>query len=105
MEFTVSGNSSYEFAINGGRFQDDPIFNNVLAGPNTVVINDKNGCGATEPLPFLVVGFSKFFTPNGDNSNPTWEVYGLDQLGTVSLEVYDRYGKVIRIMNDISGWQ
>ena len=63
VEFVVEGNGDYEYAINGGEFQDDPIFLDVPPGLNTVIVNDKNGCGTTEPIEFLVVGYPKFLRP------------------------------------------
>ncbi len=49
IEIIPAGNGDYEYAINGGPFQESPIFNDVPPGINTVVINDRNGCGTTEP--------------------------------------------------------
>jgi len=60
IEIVVNGDSSYEYSVNGSDFQDDPVFNNVPVGVNTVVVNDKNGCGTSEPLEFLVTGFRNF---------------------------------------------
>jgi len=41
----------YEYAYKmEGEFQDDPVFNNVAARAKYVIINDKNGCGITEPI-------------------------------------------------------
>ncbi|MEO2052645.1 MAG: GTP cyclohydrolase, partial [Allomuricauda sp.] len=52
IEIIPVGDGDYEYAINGGEFQDDPFFYDVPPGLNTVVINDKNGCGTTEPIEF-----------------------------------------------------
>lgn len=86
----------YEFAINGGEFQDSPIFDNVPPGENTLIINDKKGCGITEPMPFLVVGYPKFFTPNGDGVHDNWEVYGISTLINPVISIFDRYGKLLK---------
>ena|GEM_PF-5641417 len=55
IKIKVQGTSLYEYAINGGEFQDSVTFFNIPQGINTVVVNDKNGCGITEPISFLVV--------------------------------------------------
>ncbi len=104
IEIFVDGNSSYEYAINGGEFQDDPVFNDVPPGINTVIINDKNGCGITEPLDFLVVGYPKFFTPNGDLINDTWNILGIETLDNPMVFVFDRYGKLLIQMGPNGGW-
>ncbi|MFK7811482.1 MAG: T9SS type B sorting domain-containing protein, partial [Maribacter sp.] len=94
----------YEFAINGGEFQDDPVFLDVPPGLNTVIINDKNGCGITEPLDFLVVGYPKFFTPNGDGMHETWNVLGIETLEDPVVFVFDRYGKLLKQLSATGGW-
>lgn len=104
IEFNVDGNGSYEYAINNGEFQDSPIFNDVPPGMNTVIINDKNGCGTTEPIEFLVVGYPKFFTPNGDFINDTWNVQGIAELDNPVVSIFDRYGKFLRQLNAASTW-
>lgn len=96
---------SYEYAINGGEFQDSPIFIDVPPGENTVVINDKNGCGMTDPIPFLVVGYPKFFTPNGDGIHDAWNILGIETLTNPSVFIFDRYGKLLKQLDETTiGW-
>lgn len=95
IEVFVMGNGDYEYAINEGEFQDSAVFNDVPPGINTVVINDKNGCGTTEPIEFLVLGYPKFFTPNSDGTNDTWNIKGIETLENPRVLVFDRYGKLL----------
>jgi gliding motility-associated-like protein len=104
IEIIVDGDGDYEYAINDGVFQDDPIFINVPPGINTVVINDKNGCGTTEPIEFLVVGYPKFFTPNGDGINDAWNIKGIETLTNPLVFVFDRYGKLLKQLGAVGGW-
>ncbi len=104
IEIFIDGDSSYEYAINGGEFQDEAIFDNVPPGVNTVIINDKNGCGITEPIEFLVVGYPKFFTPNGDGLHETWNILGIETLDNPVVFVFDRYGKLLKQLNALGGW-
>ena len=104
IEIIVDGEGDYEYAINGGEFQDDPIFNDVPPGINTVTINDKYGCGTTEPLEFLVVGYPKFFTPNNDGANDTWNIKGIETLTNPLVYVFDRYGKLLAQLNANTDW-
>lgn len=105
IEIVVAGNGSYEYAINGGEFQDSPIFLDVPPGENTVIINDKNGCGTTDPIPFLVVGYPKFFTPNADGFNDFWNIKGIETLVDPVIFIFDRYGKLLKQMNQNTlGW-
>jgi gliding motility-associated-like protein len=104
IEIFVDGDGDYEYAINGGEFQDDPVFNDVPPGINTVIINDTNGCGITEPLEFLVVGYPKFFTPNNDGANDTWNIRGMETLIDPSVFVFDRYGKLLAQLGLNADW-
>ncbi len=103
VEFIVEGNSDYEYAINGGDFQDDPVFPDVPPGLNEVTVNDKNGCG-TLTSQFLVVGYPKFFTPNGDGVHDNWNVYGIERLTDPVIYIFDRYGKLLKELNPALGW-
>ncbi|SDQ53443.1 T9SS type B sorting domain-containing protein [Flagellimonas zhangzhouensis] len=104
VEIVPVGDGDYEYAINGGEFQDSPIFYDVPPGVNTVVINDKNGCGTSEPAEFLVVGYPKFFTPNGDGIYDTWNVLGVEQLTNPVIYIFDRYGKLLKQLDTNLGW-
>ncbi len=104
IEIIVDGEGDYEYAINGGEFQDDPVFNDVPPGINTVIINDKNGCGTTEPLEFLVVGYPKFFTPNNDGVNDSWNIKGIETLTNPVVYIFDRYGKLLAQLDTNTEW-
>lgn len=105
IEVFVQGNGSYEYAINGGEFQDSPVFEDVPPGQNNLVINDKNGCGTTNPIPFLVVGYPKFFTPNGDGIHDAWNILGIETLTDPVVFIFDRYGKLLKQLDETTvGW-
>lgn len=104
IEIVPVGDGNYEYAINGGEFQDDPLFYDVPPGVNTVVINDKNGCGITDPIEFLVVGYPKFFTPNSDGVHDNWNVYGVEELVNPVVYIFDRYGKLLKQIDVNIGW-
>jgi len=104
----VLGNGDYEYALNGGEFQDDPVFLDVPAGLNNVAINDKNGCG-TIFQDVYVLGYPRFFTPNGSGPAETelWNIRGIDPSMPLSYTVFifDRYGKLLKQMDETSqGW-
>lgn len=103
----VSGEGDYEFALDYfGSYQDSNVFTNVTPGFHTVFIRDKNGCGIVEEV-VSVLGFPKFFTPNNDGFNDTWQLYGVNSQfnqGT-SVTIFDRYGKLISSFDNNSiGW-
>ena len=111
---TVSGEGEYKYALNQGVFispdSDTPYqfqFTNVPAGIQTVKVKDiKNDCGTIE-LEVAVIGFPKFMTPNADNKNDTWNVFGLTASNQKStrISIFDRYGKLISgYTADQLGW-
>ncbi|WP_431106604.1 choice-of-anchor L domain-containing protein [Winogradskyella poriferorum] len=94
----VIGQGFYDYAIDdiNGFYQESNVFTNVSEGEHTIYINDRNGCGIVEET-ITIVGIPKFFTPNGDDINDTWQIVGtntnLNQIE--SLEIFDRYGKIM----------
>jgi gliding motility-associated-like protein len=104
----VSGEGNYEYALDSefSNFQDSNLFFGVKPGFHTVYVKDKNDCGTIQKN-IAVIGFPKFFTPNGDGYNDTWHVYGINTPNQVNSEVYifDRFGKLIIKLNPLgAGW-
>ena len=62
------------------------------------------GCGLiTEQI--VVVGFPKFFTPNGDGNNDLWHIQGISNLESPIVFIYDRFGKLLKQLNKTDiGW-
>ena len=88
------GEGDYEYALDNGSFQDEPIFYDVAPGTRLVTVNDKNGCGLSS-IEVSVIGFPKFFTPNGDGYNDTWQVLGILSQPMSNIYVYDKFGKLL----------
>ncbi len=98
------GDGDFEYSLNGSDFQESPDFMNVPPGLNEITVNDTNGCG-TVSEDVLVVGYPKFFTPNGDNTHDLWHVVGIETLITGKVYVFDRYGKLLKQLSQGSaGW-
>ena len=93
------GIGNYEFALDNenGPYQDSTVFTNVLAGRHFIYVRDKNGCG-TVSFEVFILGFPKFFTPNNDGINDTWQVRGLgtDFTEASRVSIFDRYGKLLK---------
>ncbi|MFD1162620.1 T9SS type B sorting domain-containing protein [Hwangdonia seohaensis] len=92
-----------------GVYQDGNSFLNLTYGKHTLYIMDALNCERISK-DFYILGFPKYFTPNNDSANDTWNVAGLDpaifdsQLLTV--EIFNRYGKLLKTFNPnlSSGW-
>ena len=104
----ASGEGDYEYAINNinGPYQDSNFFENIPPGLHTIFVRDKNNCGIVNQI-VSVIGFPKFFTPNGDGYNDTWQVYGVNVAAQFESVIYifDRYGKLLKQLSPQSmGW-
>ena len=97
-------NGDFEFRLDDGEFQTEPIFEDVLPGNHTVFMRDLNGCGVvTEEI--AVVGYFAYFSPNGDGINDSWHIEGMEYLNEPMISIYNRYGKLIKQLNaNDSGW-
>ncbi|WP_179008444.1 T9SS type B sorting domain-containing protein [Winogradskyella forsetii] len=101
---TISGIGDYLYQLDDFEPQESNVFQNVAMGYHTVTIIDLNGCSDTTKE-VLVVDIPKFFTPNSDGTNDTWHIVGIETLPGTSINIYDRYGKLItRLNSNSSGW-
>ena len=103
---SVTGNGNYEYSLDGITFQSSPVFNLSDSGEYTIYVNDKNNCGIVFET-FYALSYPKFFTPNGDNYNDTWQIKNLDKKGLENskINIFDRFGKLIKqITADGIGW-
>lgn len=108
ISIVVSGEGDYEYALDdsNGPYQDSNTFDNVEPGLYTVYVRDKNNCGIVEDL-VSVIGFPKFFTPNNDDANDYWQVYGITKQfqANSTIYIFDRYGKLLKELDPLSvGW-
>jgi gliding motility-associated-like protein len=104
---TNLGPGVYEYALDNslGPYQDEPFFDQVTPGEHTLYIRDKNGCGIAQ-IQVFVIGYMKFFTPNGDGFNDTWKVLGVTSQPMSNIYVYDKFGKLLTELDasDEEGW-
>ena len=103
----VTGLGNYVFSLDyPNAYQTINIFTDVAPGVHTVYVKDLDGCGTTSQI-INVLGIPKFFTPNADGYNDTWNVLGLTTTKNYKTTIYifDRYGKLLKELSPISkGW-
>lgn len=99
---TPSGN--YVYQIDNGTFQTTNVFNNVSSGEHKIVVKDSEGCG--EIIGFInTIDYPKFFTPNGDGFNDTWNISTLSNQPNAKISIFDKFGKLIQqIRPSGPGW-
>ncbi|MCK0108857.1 T9SS type B sorting domain-containing protein [Flavobacteriaceae bacterium S0825] len=104
IEVEALGGGDYEFSLNNGPWQDSNIFENVSLGEHIVIVRDKKGCGLASTS-VTVIDYPKFFTPNGDGYNDTWNIAGINAQPNAQIFIFDRYGKLLKQLSPTGdGW-
>ncbi|MBZ9728566.1 T9SS type B sorting domain-containing protein [Salegentibacter sp. JZCK2] len=91
-----SENTSYEYRADNGAWQQSGVFRNLNPGSHIISAREINGCGETTSDDFFLVGYPRFFTPNADGYNDTWNINNTAEIQILKLYVFDRYGKLIK---------
>ncbi|ESU20946.1 hypothetical protein FEDK69T_27300 [Flavobacterium enshiense DK69] len=54
----------------------------------------------------MTIGYPRFFTPNGDGYNDTWNIWSLsNDQPNAEIHIFDRYGKLVKqIVPGGNGW-
>lgn len=100
----TEGTGDYEFSIDGMNFQDSNRFTDLETGVYTVYVRDKNGCGIVDEQ-ITLLNYPKFFTPNSDGQNDTWNIKFSNTTPRMMIYIFDRYGKLITSFKGGSpGW-
>ena len=101
----VGNGSNFLYSLDGGSLQSSNIFNNVISGLHEITVSDTN-CGTfTMPLIMRLINSPRFFTPNGDGFNDTWNINGIPSSENLKLYIFDRYGKLLKeLLPNGSGW-
>ena len=104
IEANAVGSGDYEYSLDDGPWQLDGTFTDVSPGEHTITVRDLNGCGiGTKSV--LVIDYPRFFTPNGDGYNDTWQIIGIDTRPLSTIYIFDRYGKLLKQLSPLSeGW-
>jgi len=88
----------FEYSVDGINYQSSNVFFNVQSGLQTAYVREINFC-SNDSQTFIVLIVPKFFTPNGDTYNDFWEVKGLNNYPQAEVSIFDRYGKLISVLN------
>ncbi|MCI9846458.1 PKD-like domain-containing protein [Flavobacterium pectinovorum] len=102
---TVTGGSAtYEYQLDNGPFESSNEIHNVKPGPHIVTVRDINGCTDLSAEVYII-GYPKFFTPNGDGYNEYWNLIGLKDQPDSKIFIFDRYGKLLKQISSLEdGW-
>ncbi|GAA0741481.1 T9SS type B sorting domain-containing protein [Gaetbulibacter jejuensis] len=93
----------YEYSLDNINFQDNNVFTNLTPGEYIVYVRDKYGCGLTMEEAYII-NYPKFFTPNNDGINDYWYINNYYIEPSMTIKIFDRYGKFLKHLNATSRW-
>ena len=100
----TGGSGNFLYQLNNGPWQSSNTFIITQGGDYTIHVEDLNGCNTFE-LEVTALNYPKFFTPNGDGYNDSWNVDGLLPSQNGIITIFDRYGKLLKqISANGEGW-
>lgn len=102
----VGGTGPFLFQIDNGVLQSSNVFTNVSSTmPHTIYVKDEQGCTNLQPHDITIINYPKYFTPNGDGFNDTWNIQGLSAQPEAKIFIFDHYGKLLKQLSSIGeGW-
>jgi gliding motility-associated-like protein len=93
----TGGSGIYEYQLDGGIWQSESRFQfedgcneHILAIRDVVDM-----CSSQPETTISLMTYPKFFTPNGDGFNDTWNIKCLSDDPSAMIYLYDRYGKLL----------
>ena len=99
----IGNEGVYEYRLNEGPWQPGPTFTGVPGGTHRITAREINGCGSATSAPFRLIGYPRFFTPNNDGYNDTWNLITGAEISILKVMIFDRYGKLIKQLNPSAG--
>ena len=87
------------------EYQTSPVFENVPPGDYRVRARYAE-CPENEVISaeiLMILGYPKYFTPNGDGFHETWNLINAEEQTTASLYIFDRNGKLLKQLNPLAG--
>jgi len=98
---TTLNSGDFEYSLDGISYQSNNIFSATEGGKYTIYIRERNGCGiVTKDILHFVI--PRFFTPNGDNYNDTFNLKGIELFSTSEVFIFDRFGKLLKSSKNTS---
>lgn len=101
-----SNSGSYLYQIDDEPFQESNQFLNVSPGNHSIQVRDKTEKCNPKPIEAIVINYPKYFTPNSDGFNDTWNIPNLIKTNpNTPINIFDRFGKLLKVITPSSpGW-
>jgi gliding motility-associated-like protein len=96
---TTSNIGDFVYSLDGDTFQSSNTFFNAKGGMYTIYVKENN-CSEIVTATHLHFYIPKFFTPNNDGDNDTFNLSGIEIYGTSQVSIFNRYGKLMKSSNN-----
>ncbi|WP_158651301.1 T9SS type B sorting domain-containing protein [Pseudotamlana carrageenivorans] len=92
----MSNSGNYLYSIDGGTsFKSQNIFYNMPSGVYNIVVKNYS-CDTTSTFEHVHFKIPKFFTPNNDGYNDTFELKSSNEILINEVSIFDRFGKLLK---------
>ena len=101
---TTTNTGNFLYSLDGFNYQSNPVFSNIEGGQYTIYVKHQN-CNQVTTTQHIHFHIPKFFTPNNDNANDTFNLKGIEFYNSSQVSIFDRYGKLLKIaINSAFSW-
>ena len=93
----TGGSGTYQYKLDDSEWVSDSIFEYINGcSEHTLAVRDAiNICNTQPETTVLIMTHPKFFTPNADGYNDSWNIKCLQDNASAIVHLYDRYGKLL----------
>lgn len=105
--YASGGFGGYEYFFQGESFGEENVYYSNEDANISIKVRDKRGCEAVVVVPFDFTGMldiPNYFSPDGDNLNDVWSPGNRELFPNIEVRIYDRYGRVVAILDQIKSW-
>jgi gliding motility-associated-like protein len=108
----TTGTAPFEFSLSNGTTRTvtsyEYTYEELAEDTYTLTITDKNECVNFKEFTISIPKLEpmKYFSPNNDNLNDLWLVYGIETAPNAHIMIYDRHSKLLYkgIGSEFQGW-
>ena len=100
-----NGLGYYEYSLDTGSFQSFTRFYDVEPGIHTIKVRDKSNLCGDFSYQFTALNYPRFFTPNEDGINDSWNIKDLRNNPDATIKIFTRLGRLVSIIKPNGlGW-
>ncbi|WP_234969239.1 lectin-like domain-containing protein [Winogradskyella jejuensis] len=102
----TGGDGMYEYQLDNGIWTTQNTFSNIRGCDEHIIrARQINNCSIDAIEIFRVLDYPKFFTPNGDGFNDSWNIECLSNQTIARIYIFDRFGKLLKTISPRgTGW-